>query len=290
MSIENTATSTVANTTTNLKEQTMQTKLNLVANTSQGFEADILRYAAEAGHITTTMLCGDVDLAVANVELGLASLSPEVQARIGRALPEQDLAVILDLGRLANTVGYLARQSPATVDPVLPKGKIREIIKRGWVLKEIISPQLDVLLHAGLLPADEHARLVVSRGPIGLANYLIDSVAAFTHHEESFAGKVQVPQAVLDEAKELGDLIKKHVRPKKSAKAEPPARSDRAKLRDQLWTLLCQRHAELRRIAGYIWLDKAASKVPGLQKRQRKSRKPAKVAATQPAAPSEAKP
>lgn len=65
----------------------------------------------------------------------------------------------------------------------------------------------------------------------------------------------------------------KRLKPK-GAKSKDPA-LDAVKARDRLWTLLTQRHRDLRRVGMWLWADDVDEHVPPLQSRNLPARKKA---------------
>ncbi|HCF58766.1 MAG TPA: hypothetical protein DFS52_12350 [Myxococcales bacterium] len=240
---------------------------------SIGFRFELEHYTEEARSIPkgSIRVCRvNTDVMAMNVRRGVNSISsPEIIARIHKELPLVNVESLLDLPRLSETVAHVAR----TVAPAGKSSKADDAYKRGVVLRRRLFDQIEVLICAGLVDADEFNPLRKGRGKVDLATDLIDAVALFARHAPELRGKISVTPEMLSEAESLGSHLREKSVPQAAKNRPSDARSGAAETRDLLWTLLCLRHKDLRRVATWLWHKEADEMVPPLCSRAYKRKK-----------------
>jgi len=218
----------------------------------------------------------EVALALHNVKLGVAAVTP-FAARIKAELPKVSLADLLALPDLAEALLYAQSQ---IVVPVSSPDRPEQLRR----LRELREPMLLIaegLALLGLLPMERVKQIRSGTGSYDAAKDGIALEALYREHQAKLAGKQPFSSAQLDEIARLGSELVRDITPRggRPKSVEPSASAD---LRDRFATLLCRRHAELRRVGYYLFGDAVSDHVPALQSRERSS-KP--TAATHPAAP-----
>lgn len=97
------------------------------------------------------------------------------------------------------------------------------------------------------------------------------------------AKKLAKPTPFRADASTVGTALLKVLKPAKKEKS--PELADAQDARDRLWTLLAERHLELRRLGMFVWADDVDAHVPTLQAHRGGARKKKAAATDAPAAP-----
>jgi hypothetical protein len=225
---------------------------------------DYLPYAAAIPASEVRICRSNTDVMAVNVRIGVNSISePEILDRIRRELPEVDIAELLDLPRLGETVARAARM----VFPAPKPHNLEASEKRAAQLRKLLLGQIGILVESGLVKREELDALRKGRGKVNAANDLIDAAALFTQYGEQLEGKHPITPEQIKEAQTLGNLLREAVAPSAAIKPKSKARRQAAENRDRLWTLLSQRHQTLRRVAVWMWPKEADERVPPLGSR-----------------------
>lgn len=198
------------------------------------------------------------------------------RARIAK-LPGTELGRLLEIPKLALALDYAASQV------VVPAGKnLGAGQARAAFLRRLLLLQAEVLVMKGLLPAAKVKKIQEGQGALDVASDCVALASLFEKEKGKLGGKHAIEAREIREAAELGAELLERIAPA-SAK-----RTSRAKvgigLRDRLFTLLVQRHAEARRALGYLFgLDRLDALAPSLGSARR--RPPKKKAPAPPAEP-----
>ncbi|HCF56997.1 MAG TPA: hypothetical protein DFS52_03245 [Myxococcales bacterium] len=241
---------------------TTATKVDFAAET-----AFFLAQAADVDPKDVRICRADTDLMAANIRRGLASITQEgVLDRIRVELPTVDVAPLLELNRLGETVAFAARN-------VMPEPKSEELATktaRGRKLRKVFFNQIETFIGTGQINQEEFDKMRKGKGTLDVASDLIDCVALLEKYEPVLGGRLSVTPELLDEGQELGRWLRQTVEPSVSRKNEGLKKNEGSEVRDRLWTLLQRRHRELRRIGAWLWPEEVDKRVPSLLARQRK--------------------
>ena len=226
-------------------------------------------YLAEAQAIPEAeiVVCrGDLPLALHNVQLGIASVLP-LEARLRKELPMLKLAELGSLPDLAAGLLYAA-------DRVSGPPAKTELVDKQLRLRKLREPMLIIaeglVLH-GLLPAERVTAIRQGKGPIDAARDGIALEALYREYATTLRNKHPFTEAELTEVADLGNYLVRAITPN-GGRQPVEAQSDATRLRDRFYTLLVQRHAELRK-AGFVLFGEAVNDhVPALGTRVVRSR------------------
>ncbi|MDI3291572.1 hypothetical protein [Polyangium sp. 15x6] len=238
---------------------------------SQKAYDDFLPAAQDLPEADVRTFRADASLAYHNVKSGLDAIAPHT-ARIAEELPKVDVAELQKLDDLALAVIYAAAQVDRSSD-----GSTPALMEQARVLRDVFIKSADALAAAGILPARAVEKIRAGKGGIDLAQDCVDLAALFTKHAKDIKGKTAVTAANIKEAATVGTDLLKRLKPK-GTKSKDPA-LDSVNARDRLWTLLGQRHRELRRVGMWLWGDEVDQHVPPLQSRTLAPRKKTAVPA-----------
>ncbi|MDC3988422.1 hypothetical protein [Polyangium jinanense] len=226
---------------------------------SQKAYDDFLPAAQDLPEADVRTFRADPSLAYHNVKSGLDAIAPHI-ARITEELPKVDVAALQTLDDLALAVIYAAAQVDRSSD-----GSTPALLEKARAHRDVLIKSADALAAAGLIPLRTVEKIRAGKGGIDLAQDCVDLAALFTKHAKDIKGKTAVTAASIKEAATIGTDLLKRVKPK-GTKSKDPA-LDSVKVRDRLWTLLVQRHRDLRRVGMWLWADDVDQHVPPLQSR-----------------------
>jgi hypothetical protein len=213
----------------------------------------------------------DVWVTHANIQQGITSVfgAPEDPARkdnikaIKSALPELPIRKVLELPDLSHVLMLVAGR-------VAPPASTGEIDAQLAVVRDLREPVLmtaEVLALKGILSKEVVARIRSGSGKYDMAS---DGVALYTLFTAD-AGKLKGLHPFTDEELErmraasqwlLDRLTPSGARPK-----TPPKKSEAEVMRDRLWTLVLERHGDLRVMGYYKFRDAFEKFTPKLQSR-----------------------
>jgi hypothetical protein len=223
----------------------------------------------------------DLPLALHNVQLGVENVLPQ-EARLRKELPKLNIDDLRSLPDVAAGLIYAAdRQSG-------PPGKA-EVAEKLLRLRQVREPMLLIaegLAMLGLVPAERVTAIREGNGPIDSARDGIALEALYRENATALRNKHPFSPADLKEAADLGNYLVRAITPN-GGRQRLLVQSDETQLRDRFYTLLSQRHAELRK-AGFVLFGEALNAhVPALATRvvhSKKSAPPAPAPSPVPAA------
>lgn len=219
----------------------------------------------------------DAQLVYQNVVLGVRAVLPYEQA-LRADLPSVDWNVLRELPQLALAVSFAAAQSSRRRRGTMP------VLRRAERLRRLLLTAAEMLVLSGDILSRDVDKIRRGNGPLDTANDCLDLAALFRRHE-SARRRTVITDALLAETEAVGQqLLGRLTRGTEYAKAlglravEPTL-----SLRDRLFTLLGQRHRELRRVGMWLFMERVDEHVPALLSRAMRERQAAESAATPPA-------
>jgi hypothetical protein len=214
----------------------------------------------------------DLPLALHNVQLGVESVLPH-EARLRKLLPKLKLADVHSLPDLAAGLIYAAdRQSGPP-----SKAEVAEKLLRLRKLREPMLLIAEGLALMGHLPAERVTAIREGKGAIDSARDGIALEAFYREHATAVRNKHPFTEAHFTEIAELGNYLVRAITPS-GGRQRVQAQSEASELRDRFYTLLTQRHAELRK-AGFVLFGEAVNDhVPALATRVVRAKKGASPA------------
>jgi hypothetical protein len=203
----------------------------------------------------------DLPLALHNVQLGVASVLPHA-ARLRKELPNLKLAELRRLPDLA--AGLLYAADRLTGPP--SKTEVADKLLRLRRLREPMLLVAEALALLELLPAERVTAIRQGKGAIDSARDGIALEGLYREYAAALRNKHPFSEADLTEVAELGNYLVRAITPS-GGRQPTEAQSDASRLRDRLYTLLAQGHAELRK-AGFVLFGEAVNEhVPALATR-----------------------
>jgi hypothetical protein len=220
---------------------------------------------------------GDAQLAFHNIDRGLDAVDAKADV-IKAQLPTVDVKKLHELPEIALAVIYAAAQVDRSSDGATPA-----LLVKARELRDLMLTSAEALAKARVLPARDVAKIRSGLGPIDSAQDCVDLAALFTKHAKDVKGKTAVTAAHIKQAATVGTDLLKRLKGKRTRTKPNAGVVDAVDARDRLWTLLVDRHRELRRVGMWIWVDEVDEHVPPLQSRMAPPKKrPAKKVAAQP--------
>lgn len=203
----------------------------------------------------------DPPLGLHNVQLGVASVLPH-EARLRKELPMLKLAELVSLPDLA--AGLLYATDRLSGPPA--KTELTEKLLRLRKLREPMLVIAEGLALHGLLPTERVTAIRQGQGAIDAARDGIALDALYREYATTLRNKHPFTEAELTEVADLGNYLVRAITPN-GGRRPVEAQSDATRLRDRFYTLLVQRHAELRK-AGFVLFGEAVNDyVPALSAR-----------------------
>lgn len=203
----------------------------------------------------------DPSLVFHNVNQGAAALLAE-RGRIASELPKVDVVRIGELPALALAVAFAASQVNRTqqTNEALAKN-----LAQAHPLRRKLLASATALAEAGLLASGDVEKIRKGQGHIDAASDLVALAALFAKSAKAIAGKSPVTAADVKRADALGTELLATLKPASAKKTGARPGADAADARDRLWTLLVQRHDEVRRAGAWIFgVPALDAKVPAL--------------------------
>jgi hypothetical protein len=204
-----------------------------------------------------------VEIAVArhNIELGLAAILPHLDALQAR-LPRLAIPSLLDLPAIGLALAYAADRVAAT-----PEGALEKHLERLRFMRNLTFRQLEIFAYLDLVPGDRVQSIRRGPEPIDICREAIAIVALFAEFTSSFTSKHPFTAAQLDELREQGHWLLGALR-SRSGGVTQVWREPATLTRDRFWTLLTQRHDELREAGAALFgLKHLDEHVPPLGRR-----------------------
>lgn len=222
----------------------------------------------------------DVNLIFANVQTGLTAVLPH-QARLKTELPMLRVDQFSELAELADALMYAAAQALVAATP-MRRDQIDKLFVRLHVLREAMLTGAEMLALMDLLPKQRVEQIRSGRGAFDAAQDGVALADLYTEYAAVVANKHPFTSAHLGEIAELGHTLMRVVTPD-GARGTPSAEQAAAtQARDRLYTLLLERHTDLRRAGFYLFGEEVDEKVPALGARKGRSRSTATTPAPQP--------
>ncbi|MFT3765851.1 MAG: hypothetical protein QM820_10070 [Minicystis sp.] len=188
----------------------------------------------------------DATVAYHNVERGLDAIAPHID-QIKSDLPKVSVQKLQQVSEIALALIFAAAQVDRGSDGATPA-----LLAKARELREPLIKSADALAATGIIPARAVEKIHEGRGWIDLAQDCVDLAALFTKHAKAIKGKTAINAAHIKEAAAVGtDLLKRLKRRGTRTKAAAGV-TDAVEARDRLWTLLVERHRELRRVGMWI--------------------------------------
>lgn len=215
---------------------------------------------------------GNASLAFHNVERGVQAVME--RREIVEKLPGIDVARLHELPELALAVVYAAALAARAAGEV-PTKEYQRLLSRGHAVRRPLLLSLEACAEVGLLPAGEVKPIRSGRGPLDLAGDLVTLAALFRKHSSVLKNKTPIMATHIEEATEIGTSLQMFLKPKGTPVVKTPRTPEQAEGdRNRLFTLLVRGHAELRRVAAFLFGDQMPNHVPALQSRLRIAPKP----------------
>lgn len=224
-------------------------------------------------------LRADASLAYHNVKTGMDALLP-LEKRIAVELPKVNLKSLRSLSDLALGVVFAVAQVDRGAD-----GSMAVLLANARTIRDVLLASAEALAKSGVIPARAVEKIREGNGQIDTAQDCVDLGALFLKYAKEVKGKTAVTAAQVKAAAELGTELLKRLRRKGTKRTASASVTAAVDTRDRLWTLLVQRHQEIRRAGMWFWGDDVDAHVPPLQSRVMPPRK--KKSPSAPAAKSE---
>lgn len=223
----------------------------------------------------------DVALALHNIQQGVASIEPHA-ARLRKEMSGLPLADVLALPDLALALLFTDEQ----VTEPAGKAQYKTDLSRLYELRLPMLLIAEGLAQLGLIPAKQVQDIRSGSGPRDAAKDGVDLGKLYHAHADALAGKHPFTAAQLQEVITLGERLSVQVKPDRArTKGSPKEPSPSRDLRNRLYTLLAERHQDLRKAGFYLFGNAVDAYVPLLQAHRpaTKSKKPAPSKAPAPA-------
>lgn len=214
----------------------------------------------------------DVNLVFANVQQGILSVQPQM-TRLRSELPMLDVDGLMKLPMLAEALLYAHGEAVRHGQPV-KRAEMEAALVELQSLRESMLLQAEVLALVGLIP---EARVAQIRAGKGLFDAAQDGVALadlYGAYRGQIAGKHPFAESQIARIAELGHGLMKVITPDGARASVSSAAAKAMDERDRIYSLLLQRHGELRRAGYYLFGDEIDEKVPTLGARAGKRREP----------------
>lgn len=224
----------------------------------------------------------DLALALHNLQLGVASIEPYA-ARLRKEVSGLPVAELLALPDLGLALIFASEQ----VEQPSPQAQNRQDLARLRELREPMLLMAEALALLGLLPEKKVHDIRIGSGAMDSARDGIALCQLYQAHAADIADKHPFTAAHFAELSELGERLTRTIIPKSARAAAKRERASTPDLCNRLYTLLWQRHQDLRKAGYYLFGPELDLKVPTLQARRStaKPKKPAPAPAPTPATP-----
>jgi hypothetical protein len=232
------------------------------------------RYLTVASNLSSSVLVqfrgADLALARQNAQEGLDAIAP-MRTRIAHELPGISLGTLSELPDIVLAVQFAVRHA----DTAPAASDIASNLSAAHALRGTLLTIADGLARAGLLPAEDVKRIKKGTGPIDAAADCVDLSTLFSKHEKKISGKHAATAQMLKSANEVGSYLLSTLKSSR-AKEKKAVNGPALEARDRLWSLLVQRHKDLRRVGYYLWDESFNEHVPALLAHKRNAKPGAK--------------
>jgi hypothetical protein len=207
----------------------------------------------------------DVELARHNIDCGLIAIAPHLDA-LRAKLPKLSIPSLFELRPLALGLSFAADRIVATSE-----GAIEHHLERLRFLRNLTLRQLEIFAYLDLIPEDRVQAVRFGPAPIDTCREAIAIVALFSEYTTEISGKHPFPAAQLNELWERGQWLLSALS-LRSASVTPVWREPATVIRDRFWTVVSERHEELREAGVAIFgLKTLDDHVPPLGRRNVRS-------------------
>jgi hypothetical protein len=213
-----------------------------------------------------------------NVNLGVTAIRESID-RIKTELPQVKTDELLELPDLTRALYF-------SITQVGTPRSTREIARRSLRMSPVREDALrtaGAMARRGMLPADRVDAIGKQIGRIAAAADAVALASLYIEYWDAIAGKHPYSRHEIEQLGQDGEWLSEALKAKGSRKGRPPVFTARI-IRDRLFTLLVQRHAELRRVGAFLFGADVDALVPKLTSRQLPGR-PSPAATTPPSAP-----
>lgn len=240
-----------------------------------GSEAMFNEFIAEAGALPEAEVVafkGNASLAFHNVDRGVKAVMPHRETM--ERLPGIDVGHIERLPNVALAMVF-AHNVTQRGAGVQSSGETKRLLSQAAASRRLMLLALETSAEAGLVPHAEVKPIRAGSGPLDMLGDVNACIALFRRYEAALAGKTPVTKDHLREASEVSAALQSALKPAgtPTLKQARPLKELEDE-RNRLWTLLVRGHADMRKVAGFLWGEDASKHVPALQSRLR-IRKPA---------------
>jgi len=204
-----------------------------------------------------------------NVVMGVRAVLKE-EAEVRKLPLKLPLKQLSELPELALALRFAASQVNTR-----SSGELQGLRSQVSKLRRLLLSAAETLVLSGDLQARDVEQIRRGSGPLDAGQDCVALAALFKAHAEA-RKKTPVTAEHIEQAEELGTRLLSLLRPggaRQPSQGQASAEESVA-IRDRLWTLLSQRHRELRRIGMWLFLDEAGDRVPGLRSRTRRAPRP----------------
>lgn len=212
----------------------------------------------------------DVAFLVKNVQLGLEAVQPFL-TRLRAELPKLPVSDFAQLLPLAEAVLYASERAAQLSQPVR-RVEIDAKLKELAVLREAMLLVAEGLAVHGLLQKRAVEQIRSGKGQYDLAMDGRALCDLYTEHKATLAGKHPFTEAEIKRIGELGQELMRVITPDGARLATQDEAVKAAEDRDRLYSLLCERHADLRKAGFYLFGEEVDQKVPTLGARAGRKR------------------
>lgn len=204
-----------------------------------------------------------------NVVKGVKAVLKE-EAEVRKLPLKLPLKLLSELPELALALRFAAAQVNTR-----SSGEVKSLRTQAAKLRKLLLSAAETLVLSGDLQARDVEQIRRGSGPLDAAQDCVALAALFKAHADA-RKKTPVTAEHIEQAEDLGTRLVSLLRP--GGARQPSQGQARAAesvaIRDRLWTLLWQRHRELRRIGMWLFLDEANDRVPALRSRTRTTPRP----------------
>ena len=232
-------------------------------------------FVAEALRLPHEQIMGlklDVNLIYVNVQQGVQSVQPHLD-RLRAELPKLNVNGFGKLTTLAEALLYAHAESVRLALPVKRAeidSKLGELLR----LREAMLLQAEVFALVGIVPESLVAQIRSGTGMFDAAQDGVALADLYGAYRGQIAGKHPFAESQIARIAELGHGLMKVITPDGARASVSSAAAKAMDERDRIYSLLLQRHGELRRAGYYLFGDEIDEKVPTLGARAGKRREP----------------
>lgn len=202
----------------------------------------------------------DPALLFANVQAGVLAVLPH-KDRLLAELPRLRVAGFEQLPDLARAVLFAAERASRLAQP-MKRAEIEPLLAELQKLREVALLQAEVFVLLKLLPAERVAQIRAGKGAFDAAQDGVALADLYHEHHDALAGKHGLSAEQLRRLAELGHTLMQVITPDGARPAPSPEAAQAVEDRNRLFTLLTERHAELRKAGFYLYGESVDDKVP----------------------------